>query len=88
MDQLLQPLGFSTESHNSNECFLLELQLVQTAGAHLALSHGSLPLHKFLPLSQLPGGCEVHFSVSRAEFVPDIPAGLVASEQLLRLKQK
>lgn len=62
------------------------LQLVQTAGAHLTLSHGSLPLHKFLPLSQLPSGCGVHSSASRVEFVPDIPAELVAAEQSLRLK--
>jgi len=67
---------------------LLELQLAQTARAHLALPHGSLPLHKFLPLSQLLGGCRVYISVSRVEFVPDIPAGLVPSEQSLRLKQK
>jgi len=55
------------------------LQLVQTAGARLALSHGSLPLHKLLPLSQLPSGCGVCFSASRAELLSDIPAGLADS---------
>lgn len=75
MDLQLQPLDSSTESHNKDEV----LPATASAGTNCrGPSHGSLPLHKLLPLSQLPSDCGVFFS-ARAELLSHISTGLADS---------